>query len=185
MSGEAKKGETLLGKVILYSVLIFVLVLLYVAYLITSAAAADFWERNLNTNGPWGEQSVWISEEGDLWMISEDRGAWRQVCIYMKTEDGWDEVSMRLVRSDRTAVVGIYETEPIYEGHAEQTVVDDSELFTCSAELKGGALVLSEFAETAVRPFVGERESITLIRYDYAEKIGELPFAHGVSGATE
>ncbi|MBQ7321582.1 MAG: hypothetical protein IJW99_05755 [Clostridia bacterium] len=89
----------------------------------------------------------------------------------MKTEDGWDEVSMRLNKSDRTATVGIF------EGNA-QLLVDDSELFTCSAELRGGKLVLSDFAETSLRPFVGERESITLTKYDYAEWIGMLPFAH-------
>ena len=65
----------------------------------------------------------------------------------------------------------------IFEGNA-QLLVDDSELFTCSAELRGGKLVLSDFAETSLRPFVGERESITLTKYDYAEWIGMLPFAH-------
>ena len=169
MTQKEKPKETLLGKFILYSIMIFVLVLLYVAYLMTSHAAADFWEKNLMTNGPWGGQSVWASEEGDLWIISEEENGLHLVSVYMKTEDGWDEVSMRLNKSDRTATVGIHESNT-------QLIVDDSELFTCSAELKSGALVLSDFAETALRPFVGERESITLIRYDYAEKIDLLPF---------
>jgi len=171
MAQKEKPKETLLGKFILYSIMIFVLVLLYVAYLITSNAADAFWEKNLMTNGPWGGQSVWASEEGDLWIISEEENELHRLSAYMKTEDGWDQVSMRLNKSGRTVTVGILESNT-------QLIVDDSELFTCSAELRGGALVLSDFAETALRPFVGERESITLTKYDYAEWIGMLPFAH-------
>ena len=178
MSTESKKqgrGADVMSKIILYSVLAFVLILCYVAYLITTNAANLFWERELYRDGPWGSPSVWVSEEGDLWIISEalEEAESCTVYVYMKTADGWDRVSVDPNKSTRTVTVGIYETEPIYEGLPDQIIVDDSELFTCAADVKNGTLVLSEFVEMGLREFVAGRESITLTRYAYEEKIDE------------
>ena len=179
MADKTEKRETLIGKIIVTSVVIFTLILCYVAYLMAVTAGDSLWMRTLNSDGPFGEQAVWVSDAGDLWLVSEDvGGANCIVYAYLRIEDGFDRVSFQPIKWERRVRVGIYETRPIYEGHPQQIVEDDSELFSCDATLKGDTLILSGFAETALRPFVGARERITLTKCDYTETVGTLPFVH-------
>lgn len=179
MADKTEKRETLIGKIIVTSVVIFTLILCYVAYLMAVTAGNALWERTMERDGPFGEQAIWVNEAGDFWLVCEEvGGANCIVYAYLRTADGFDRVSFQPIKWERRVLVGIYETRPIYEGHPQQIVEDDSELFSCDATVKGETLILSGFTETALRPFVGARESITLTKCNYNETVGALPFAH-------
>ena len=151
----------------------------FVAYLVLKRTSDHRWAERTYRQGPWGERSVWVSEDGDLWMIAEERedngSAIRcDVSVYMNTAQGWDEVSFHLKDWDRSVMVGTHERVP----DRFPPAVRDEEIFTCALSVKNGRMTPEQFTETGERAFVNGRRRIVLTRYDYETKMAQCPFAY-------
>lgn len=180
MPKTRSKGRVIVGALSFLTIFLLVCVVT-VAVLIHSSQSDNRWEQRLYRDGPWGTPSIWISEDGDIWIISEERedSSSEIRCstrIFMKTESGWDEVSMNIQKWDRSVMVGTYEKIPL--GAIPDGAVSDNEIFTCNISVKAGKMVLEEFSETGIREFVNGRERITLTQYIYTDKITQLPFEY-------
>lgn len=176
----AAKNLTRVLKIVVLAILVLALVIgAFVTYLVLDQTGDQRWINRVYEQGPWGSRSIWISEENDLWIISEEREdndsrIRCDVAIYMKTAEGWDEISFNFVSGSRSVMVGTYEKVP----DSCPPAVKVTEIFTCNLFVKNGKMTLENIIETGERAFVNGRDQIVLTQFDYETMIAQCPFPY-------
>ncbi len=169
MSEKLKKRLALAGKIVGGTIIIIPLVCWLIGTLLMLRwNIVNNHKLSLLRNGPWGEQSIWVSEDESVRMVSRRAEGSREfgdVRVYL-SKDG-ETTWCQLFIADGS--------DELIFGYNDST--HGADLFTCKASLRKGntELVLKNFSDGAAAYLPEGTKKVALTKQPYGEYPGTMP----------
>lgn len=139
----------------------FIIFLLIMAFRVFQTKRYDNWIEEVYTNGPWGTQAIWVATDNDIYFVCKEEQKLIDPIVYVNIDGQWIITEFSVKAGGQKA---IFETE-------DNTLIVEGEL-----SVGKGQMVISNVKESGQMPFLNGRSTLTIIKYDYDDKINQLPF---------
>lgn len=124
------------------------------------------WASNASQIGPWTGKSIWISDDNDIYLISErtSTGQYKSVLYpYVYYDNEWHEV-------DSFSIVSGLRKVELTDGVKNEICIKGD------LNVTEHILTISDCENLGKTDFLNGRSEIIIREYDYNEKIDSLPF---------
>lgn len=160
------------GKIALITAIIVLIALLAFDVALRSLAynrqCYNDWASKAAQIGPWTGKSIWISDDNDIYLISErisNRQYNSALYPYVYYNNEWHEV-------DSFSIISGLRKAELTDGVKNELHIKGD------LNVKEHILTISECENLGKTDFLNGRNEIIIREYDYNEKIDSLPFQH-------
>ncbi len=161
-----------IGKIMLITAVTVLIILLAFDIALRSLAYGrqcyDDWASRASQIGPWTGKSIWISDDNDIYLISErisNRQYNSALYPYVYYNSAWHEVDSFSI------ITGLRKAE-LTDGVINEIRIKGD------LNIEEHIITLSKCENLGKTDFLNGRNKIIIREYDYDEKIDSLPFQH-------
>ena len=147
-----------------------VLVILYFGILIVTslfvARSREAWTEDMYTNGPWSEEAIWKSTDGNMYLVctEKDMGEGKpvvEVKAYIKEKDMWVHADFGIRSNSKKCYIDL---------------LNEDVSLTGEMQLKNGILTITGLESNSNDTIMEEGEKIQLEKYEFDLLVETLPF---------